>query len=966
MAIQLVTFGGLRAVNDRGELRGLLGQHTRAALLVYLAIERRVSRESLTTVFWPESDAENARHALRQSLYHLKKTIGEDWIQSSAHELIVADDVNADANHFAQACTRGDHAAAVALYQGPFLDGVHLVDLQPWEGWVDARRTQYARAFRTVCRELLDAKRAAGDISGLLRAAEQWVERDPLDAEAQHRLIDALSSAGEMTEAIRQYDTYARSLEADGLEVAAETRALVERLRSKAASLRVAQGTTDPVEWLLHPSSRTTEAPTSSAALEPVRQPRAADVARRPTRRAVALTTAVLAVGIAALWAQREKPTETRTGSAAPTTIAVLPFDVRGGAEVAFLHDGMVNLLASALDGAGSLRAADTRATFAAVTHTVDSLPALQRGQRVAGRLGADMFVLGNVTEAGGRLQLEAAIYGVGGGCGPAGSPVNTTAECAAPEPVAKAVISGEADSVFALVDGLAARLLGGLGNPSTDRLRATAGLTTSLAAFKTYLQGEELMRHGQFERAAETYLAALAEDSTFAVAYYRLGLAREWAPLPGEDSAAAAAARHAQRLTARDHNLLDAFRQWRLGDATGAERAYRSILARYPEDIDAWFQLGEILFHHGPLLGRPIAESEEAWRKVAAYEPRNLFAITHLARIALTQRRLSAVDSLLGQFSPVELRTDRRLVEIVLARAVARGDTAQALAVARSVRQWEPFAVWRTAVFLAAFTSDVVLMRRVMNELIIGYPVPGLRADLYWFASMLDLAAGQPTAARASLGNAVESEREVPVEQRRKAYELVTQWYAATLPLPYSDSMLRRARTEAYSAPRSTGQGMVFVNELGMGTPIQLEPLRHYVIGLLSVRLRDTVAVAIAADTLQRLVTAAVSTALSRDLDRGLRAQLAQMRGRSEDALRLLESLEVKDSQGDVAVTPFVTRVNERVLRGDVLAALGRGGEAERWFASLGDGSVSEIPLRAHSASRLAQLRSVPQIARQ
>lgn len=68
MAIQLLTFGGLRAVNDTGELRGLLGQHTRAALLVYLAIERRVTRESLTTVFWPESDSENARHALRQSL----------------------------------------------------------------------------------------------------------------------------------------------------------------------------------------------------------------------------------------------------------------------------------------------------------------------------------------------------------------------------------------------------------------------------------------------------------------------------------------------------------------------------------------------------------------------------------------------------------------------------------------------------------------------------------------------------------------------------------------------------------------------------------------------------------------------------------------------------------------------------------------------------------------------------------
>jgi DNA-binding SARP family transcriptional activator len=80
VAIELVTFGGLHALDDEGELDWLAGQHSRAALLVYLAIERRVSREALTTVFWPESDAENARHALRQALYQLKKAVSTDWI----------------------------------------------------------------------------------------------------------------------------------------------------------------------------------------------------------------------------------------------------------------------------------------------------------------------------------------------------------------------------------------------------------------------------------------------------------------------------------------------------------------------------------------------------------------------------------------------------------------------------------------------------------------------------------------------------------------------------------------------------------------------------------------------------------------------------------------------------------------------------------------------------------------------
>src|SRR5918912_57541 len=100
MAVQLLTLGGLDVVGATGEPERLLGQHSRAALFVYLAVERRVSREALTAVFWPESDAEHARHALRQSLYQLRKAVGDEWIDSRAHELVVRDDVSTDAQAF--------------------------------------------------------------------------------------------------------------------------------------------------------------------------------------------------------------------------------------------------------------------------------------------------------------------------------------------------------------------------------------------------------------------------------------------------------------------------------------------------------------------------------------------------------------------------------------------------------------------------------------------------------------------------------------------------------------------------------------------------------------------------------------------------------------------------------------------------------------------------------------------------
>ena len=75
--IQLRLLGGVDLVDPdgRGELRSVLVQPKRLALLVYLALagDRRFRRrDTLVALFWPELDAEHARGALRQSLRFLR------------------------------------------------------------------------------------------------------------------------------------------------------------------------------------------------------------------------------------------------------------------------------------------------------------------------------------------------------------------------------------------------------------------------------------------------------------------------------------------------------------------------------------------------------------------------------------------------------------------------------------------------------------------------------------------------------------------------------------------------------------------------------------------------------------------------------------------------------------------------------------------------------------------------------
>jgi DNA-binding SARP family transcriptional activator/TolB-like protein len=908
MAIELATLGGLHILDDEGELDWLAGQRSRAALLIYLVVEQRVSRDSLATVFWPESDSENARHALRQSLYQLRKAVRADWVESLAHDLVVTSDVRADVHEFTEAIERKDLERAIALYRGPFLDGIHLAELSTWESWVDTKRAQYARAFRRASRDLIQIRLSQGDNRGAISVAERWMARDRTDYEAQHRLIETLASAGERSEAIRQYETFVRALESDGLDPPEETRALVERLKAEPhliPSLEAAQA--DP------------PAPTTGP------------LPRRLSSRAVGLIAAVLLVAMVLMWAQVRRQGDKQLKSSA---LAVLPFNVHGQQSVAYLREGMVNLLTAALDGVGSFRPVDARATLAAADLKKD--PAA-----TAAQLGAGMYVVGDVTEAGEKLQIGAALYRSGSST-----------------PSARAVVSGDRDSVFALADLVAAQLLADLSDPHAGRLIRTASVTTSsLAAFKEFLDGDRQMRAGQFERAADSYEAAIAHDSTFAVAYYKLGLAREWAPLPGEDRAAARAAHFASRLSARDRNLLEAFRMWRSGYAVEAAHAYKAILSRYPDDVDAWFQLAEIQFHHGPLLGHPLGESETAWRNVLLYEPQNLFAITHLARIGIVNNRLTSVDSLLAKFSPTDLYTDRRLIELAILRAVARNDRSSISALTREARTWEGLSAWRVAVFLTAFTSDPAAMRPIVHDLIDASASPSLRADVLWFASLLDLAGGKIGASWSDLRDARLSESSAAEANRRAGFDAVTEWHAATLPLPYSDSALSRVRQAARSRPTRTSTAAMFHHDTELGKILQLEPLRLYTIGILSIRLRDTTEAVAASQQLSHIAKSAGAAVLTRDLDRGLRAQLAWHRRNGKLALALLDSLECDDVQGDVAATPFVARSNERFLHGEILESSGRHEEALKWFSSLGQGSVSEIPVRALSHYRQAEI---------
>lgn len=302
-----------------------------------------------------------------------------------------------------------------------------------------------------------------------------------------------------------------------------------------------------------------------------------------------------------------------------PDRVAVLPFSVRGSLELAYLGEGIVDLVSARLDGAGPLTTVDPRVVIAGVkTRELDPTDPVSV-DRFAFSLRAGRFVTGDLLEASGRLRLTAYLH--------------TTGEDA--ERTHAVTVEGVADSVFPLLDDLVARLLAEFVSEEGDRLEALATLTTSsLDAAKAYMQGERQLREGQYREAAGSYERAIELDSTFALAHYRRSIAADWVDAFDIRSSAERALAYADRLSPRERGILEAVRLRRNGRVEEAEEQFRSRLHQDPDDVEALVQYGELLFHDVARQGRSSLASIAPFQRALDLEPTNQIARIHLARL--------------------------------------------------------------------------------------------------------------------------------------------------------------------------------------------------------------------------------------------------------------------------------------------------------------------------------------------
>lgn len=461
------------------------------------------------------------------------------------------------------------------------------------------------------------------------------------------------------------------------------------------------------------------------------------------------------------------------------------------------------------------------------------------------------------------------------------------------------------------------------------------------MPALKAHLLGEEMFRSGRYTDAVDAFQAAVTHDSTFALAYYRLAIASEFAQLPDLGyRAAEKAVAHSQRLSEHDRKLVDAYSSRRHGDANEAERLYELILATHPDDFEAWFQLGEVLFHLNASRGRSFVESRRAWEHVLQLNPGDHFALVHLARVLAREGNSRQLVSVLSQSIATAPPGDR--AELRCFRAFTIGTSADKGSALDEMRAAPPATVWQSVWRVGVYPHDLTGAERIAHVLVQN-DLSSARSLGNVGLMLIMLGRGRVKDAGAYGARFVQP---VPWSPQVPSPQIIGLGFFPVDSVAVRELRDRLVDWKAPLLPRDSGAEVSYENFR--------DHQRRYLAGLLSVRLGDATSALQAALTLDTMRIAAGARGLSRMFATAIRADLALTRGKPAEALRLLER---SDAQAPIEFSsPFGVEAYTGWLRAESLRLLNRDREALPWYASRVDLFMVELPYLGPAELRQAQ----------
>ena len=175
-------------------------------LLFYLLTHAGESKANIGLVFWPDDSPAQLRRKFHDTLYSLRQALGDkNWIQYERGQYTFKPirTLWADFGQFRQLAAANeftDLEAAIALYQGDFLDDAHFGD------WMIPIQEEYRRQFLSILTRVSETYLDNNELEKAIVSCRRLVEKDPL-SEAGHRaLMRCFARQGDTSLAMAQYE----------------------------------------------------------------------------------------------------------------------------------------------------------------------------------------------------------------------------------------------------------------------------------------------------------------------------------------------------------------------------------------------------------------------------------------------------------------------------------------------------------------------------------------------------------------------------------------------------------------------------------------------------------------------------------------------------------------------------------------------------------------------------------------
>jgi eukaryotic-like serine/threonine-protein kinase len=320
-------------------------------------------------------------------------------------------------------------------------------------------------------------------------------------------------------------------------------------------------------------------------------------------------------------------------------TWIVVPFEnVARVADIDWLKDASVNLLYLDMSKWRDIRVIDDERVADLIREVPEarggSQLSLQSGIAVARRAGAGKLVMGDLLKVGARTQIVGKVFDVR-----TGQRLRTVRQEAT-----------NSDSIMGAFGQLARGVLN-VAPPAGTSL-GTIG-TTSVGAYQAYLAGVGFLNRWLLDSAHAQFTKALAFDSTFALAHYKLALVYGW-----ESPGLREGPRHADQalrlggnLPPRERNLVTGYAAFANNRWADACRIFEAMIRTDSLDVEAWYNFGECNYHDLGVL--PVGGDTtrlafrsswntmlRAFRKSLELDPTYHLAFQHIQDALLTGAR--------------------------------------------------------------------------------------------------------------------------------------------------------------------------------------------------------------------------------------------------------------------------------------------------------------------------------------